>query len=122
MADLVLFVASGDLSHKLKADGPYGFAPEGPKLDKGLCDLFEQGNLRGLFELDEQICDSAAECGVRSFQIMAGALEEFLLRKVRAKSASAGFHASEKPLFGAYQAELLSYEGPFWGWLCSCCF
>ena len=23
------------------------------------------------------------------------------------------FHASEKPLFGAYQAELLSYEGPF---------
>ena len=31
-----VFVASGDLSHKLKADGPYGFAPEGPKLDKGL--------------------------------------------------------------------------------------
>ena len=25
-----VFVASGDLSHKLKSDGPYGFAPEGP--------------------------------------------------------------------------------------------
>ena len=27
-----VFVASGDLSHKLKPDGPYGFAPEGPVL------------------------------------------------------------------------------------------
>lgn len=108
-----VFVASGDLSHKLKADGPYGFASEGPKLDKGLCDLFEQGNLGGLFELDKQICDSAAECGVRSFQIMAGALEEISSTKSSRKNASASFHASEKPLFGAYQAELLSYEGPF---------
>lgn len=29
----VVFIASGDLSHKLKADGPYGFAKEGPVFD-----------------------------------------------------------------------------------------
>ena len=29
-----VFVASGDLSHKLKKDGPYGCAPEGPVFDK----------------------------------------------------------------------------------------
>ena len=28
-----VLVASGDLSHKLKEDGPYGFAPEGPVFD-----------------------------------------------------------------------------------------
>ncbi|NIM46865.1 MAG: hypothetical protein GTN40_01765, partial [Candidatus Aenigmarchaeota archaeon] len=27
-------IASGDLSHCLKEDGPYGFNPAGPKLDK----------------------------------------------------------------------------------------
>ena len=30
----VVVVASGDLSHKLKDDGPYGFAPEGPEFDR----------------------------------------------------------------------------------------
>ena len=29
-----LFIASGDLSHKLSASGPYGFAPEGPEYDR----------------------------------------------------------------------------------------
>ena len=29
-----VFVASRDLSHKLKDDGPYGFAPEGPEFDR----------------------------------------------------------------------------------------
>ena len=29
----VVLVASGDLSHKLTYDGPYGFAPEGPAFD-----------------------------------------------------------------------------------------
>ena len=27
----VVMIASGDLSHKLTAEGPYGFSPEGPK-------------------------------------------------------------------------------------------
>ena len=29
-----VFVASGDLSHKLKDDGPYGYVPEGPVFDR----------------------------------------------------------------------------------------
>lgn len=89
-----VFVASGDLSHKLKEDGPYGFAPEGPQLDKRLCDIFASGALTDLFDLDEYFCECAAECGVRSFQIMTGAL---------------GFEGS----LSSYSSELLSYEGPF---------
>ena len=30
-----VLVASGDMSHKLKEDGPYGFAPEGPEVLSG---------------------------------------------------------------------------------------
>ncbi|MBR0403686.1 MAG: AmmeMemoRadiSam system protein A [Eggerthellaceae bacterium] len=71
----VAFVASGDLSHKLLADGPYGFAPEGPVFDERIGEIFKSGNLEGLFEFDEEFCEAAAECGLRSFQIMAGALE-----------------------------------------------
>ena len=37
--------------------------------------MFAHGNLEGLFGLDAALCDGAAECGLRSFQIMAGALE-----------------------------------------------
>ncbi len=71
-----VFVASGDLSHKLKEDGPYGFAPEGPEFDARIAEIFSSGELEGLFAFDERFCDRAAECGLRSFQIMAGALEE----------------------------------------------
>lgn len=88
-----VWVASGDLSHKLKTDGPYGYVPEGPELDRQLCDLFRSGALEKLFELDEYFCECAAECGVRSFQIMAAVLE------------------MEYPQ--GVSSELLSYEGPF---------
>ncbi len=101
-----IYIASGDLSHKLKTDGPYGFAPEGPKLDHRLCELFQSGALEDLFELDEDFCDRAAECGVRSFQIMAGVLE-------MQSSETFASHSLQSSSFGLYSAELLSYEGPF---------
>lgn len=69
------FVASGDLSHKLLPDGPYGFAPEGPVFDERIGRVFAEGDLDALFDFDEDFCEAAAECGLRSFQIMAGALD-----------------------------------------------
>ena len=86
----VAFIASGDLSHKLKSDGPYGFVPEGPVFDEEICRLFAAGDLDGLFAMDQKMCDAAAECGLRSFMIMAGALEGLDV-----------------------EAELLSHEGTF---------
>ena len=85
-----VLVASGDLSHKLKAEGPYGYAPQGPVFDRTVTSLFDAGDLGGLLEIDEEFAEQAAECGLRSFWIMAGALE--------------GLPTSH---------ELLSYEGPF---------
>ena len=71
----VVFVASGDLSHKLKASGPYGFAPEGPKYDERVMDVCGRGAFGELMDFSEDFCDRAAECGHRSFLIMAGALD-----------------------------------------------
>ena len=86
----VVLVASGDLSHKLTYDGPYGFAPEGPVFDEQITEAMAQGDFMRILSFDESFCDKAAECGLRSFQIMAGALD--------GKSVD---------------AHLLSYEGPF---------
>ena len=86
----VVFVASGDLSHKLLAEGPYGFAPEGPQFDERVCQDFATGDFLDLLCMDRGFAERAAECGLRSFQIMAGALDRTQV-----------------------SCELLSHEGPF---------
>lgn len=70
-----VFVASGDLSHKLKADGPYGFAPEGPAFDDAVTRTMASGDFLQFLTMDPALCERAAECGLRAFQIMAGALD-----------------------------------------------
>ena len=70
-----VYVASGDLSHRLKEDGPYGFIKEGPEYDERIMDVCSRGAFDELFDFDESFCDKAAECGHRSFIIMAGALD-----------------------------------------------
>lgn len=86
----VVVLASGDLSHKLLAEGPYGYAAEGPKFDAACTEALSTGDFLALLQMEPQLYEGAAECGLRSFWIMAGALD----RK-------------------AVAAELLSYEGPF---------
>ncbi|WP_022933508.1 AmmeMemoRadiSam system protein A [Treponema bryantii] len=71
----VVYVASGDLSHKLQDYGPYGFAEEGPVYDKRIMDVCSGGRFGELFDFDENFCQKAAECGHKSFVIMAGALD-----------------------------------------------
>ena len=74
-----VFVASGDLSHKLKPDGPYGFAAEGPVFDEAVTRTMASGNFLEFLTMDSALCERAAECGLRSFQIMAGALDGLAL-------------------------------------------
>lgn len=70
-----VFVASGDLSHKLQPYDPYGYAPEGPQYDERIMDVCGRAAFGELFDFDEAFCERAAECGHRSFVIMAGALD-----------------------------------------------
>ena len=71
----VVYVASGDLSHKLQDYGPYGFAEEGPLYDKRIMEVCSAARFGELFDFDENFCEKAAECGHKSFVIMAGALD-----------------------------------------------
>lgn len=85
-----VLVASGDLSHKLEGSH-YGFNPAGPIFDRKITDTFTSGKLCELLDFDETVRKDAAECGLNSFIVMAGALEGLEIT-----------------------SELLSYEGP-WG-------
>jgi AmmeMemoRadiSam system protein A len=85
-----VYIASGDLSHKLKIDGPYGYDKKGPVFDKEVIEDLGNGDFLSLFGFDEGMLEEAAECGLGSFQIMAGAFDG---EKITAK--------------------LMSYEGPF---------
>ena len=70
-----VYIGSGDLSHKLQKYGPYGFAEEGPEYDRRIMDVCGRGAFGELFDFDEDFCEKAAECGHRSFVILAGALD-----------------------------------------------
>ncbi|MBR5755526.1 MAG: AmmeMemoRadiSam system protein A, partial [Erysipelotrichaceae bacterium] len=70
-----VFVASGDLSHKLQDYGPYGYAKEGPEYDERIMDVCSRTAFGELFDFSEGFCEKAAECGHRSFVIMAGAFD-----------------------------------------------
>ena len=72
----IVFVASGDLSHKLQSYGPYGFVKEGPEYDERIMDVCSRAAFDELFDFDEDFCSKAAECGHRSFVIMAGVLDK----------------------------------------------
>ena len=80
-----VYIASGDLSHKLQEYGPYGFAPEGPEYDRRIMDVCSRGAFGEMLDFEESFCDKAAECGHRSFVIMAGALDG---REVQARELS----------------------------------
>ncbi|MBR0266538.1 MAG: AmmeMemoRadiSam system protein A [Clostridia bacterium] len=70
-----VLIASGDLSHKLQTYGPYGFAPEGPEYDRRIMDTAGRAAFGEMLEFKESFCDKAAECGHRSFVILAGAMD-----------------------------------------------
>jgi aromatic ring-opening dioxygenase LigB subunit len=87
----IALIASGDMSHCLKEDGPYGFQPDGPKFDKTLIESLKKKGIKTILKLDDMFPE-AGECGLRSFCFLLGILEE------------SGMD---------YQPEILSYEGPF---------
>lgn len=86
----VVLIASGDLSHRLTPEGPYGYQEEGPAYDRRIMEVMGSGDFGKLLEFPEDFCEKAGECGHRSFTIMAGALDRTDV-----------------------MAQRLSYEGPF---------
>ncbi|MDP4109914.1 MAG: class III extradiol dioxygenase subunit B-like domain-containing protein, partial [Bacillota bacterium] len=71
----IVIVASGDLSHKLTPSGPYGYCAEGPEFDARAVGAMKSGDFSVFLNFGEEFCEKAAECGLRSFVEMAGALD-----------------------------------------------
>jgi len=84
-------IASGDLSHCLKKESPYGFHPNGPEFDKAILESFKKKDVEGILNLENRF-PAAGECGLRSFSFLLGFLEEAKIK---------------------WQPDVLSYEGPF---------
>lgn len=79
-------IASGDLSHRLKEEGPYGFHGAGPEFDEFIVRTLS-GDTGKIADLPYELIEKAGECGYRSLRLALAAKE------------------------GA--PEVLSYEGPF---------
>lgn len=85
-----VFIASGDLSHALKENGPYSYNPYGEKFDNEIIRLLKSGDVLGVFNMDHCMIENAGQCGLRSYHIMLGAMDGYKIK-----------------------GELLSYEGTF---------
>jgi aromatic ring-opening dioxygenase LigB subunit len=86
----VALIASGDLSHRLKIDGPYQFEPTAHLFDEQVVAAIASQNPSGVLNIAPDLKDRAGECGYRSIVIALGATDD------------------RPPQF-----EVLSYEGPF---------
>jgi len=86
----VVIICSGDLSHVLREDGPYGYHPAGIKLDQSIIDLLNNGDVEGFFNLDRTMVEDGKECGLRPLLIGLGTLEGY-----------------------SFKSKILSYEGTF---------
>jgi aromatic ring-opening dioxygenase LigB subunit len=85
-----VFVASGDLSHRLLPGAPAGYDPRAKDFDLSIVEIFRSGEFSELFDLDAGLIEDAGECGLRSLFALSGTVDGY-----RVKS------------------EVLSYEGPF---------
>lgn len=76
LGENVVFIASGDLSHKLREEGPYGYSPFGEKFDMEFLRNLERGDVKGVFSIDKEVICNAGECGRRSTAVLLGTLEK----------------------------------------------
>jgi len=70
-------IASGDMSHCLKEQGPYNYHPSGPIFDQTLRKILEEKDILSAMFFDEKLQQEAGECGKRSIDIMLGTLDGY---------------------------------------------
>jgi AmmeMemoRadiSam system protein A/AmmeMemoRadiSam system protein B len=75
LAKPVAFVASGDLSHRLKPDAPAGFNPQAHLFDEEVVDAIYRSNPKRIVEIDQEARRLAGECGYRSILVALGVAE-----------------------------------------------
>src|SRR5947207_1827626 len=67
------FIASGDLSHRLKRDAPAGYYPNAHLFDEEVVDALRNCATQRIVEIDQELRRAAGECGYRSLLVAIGA-------------------------------------------------
>jgi len=86
----VAFIASGDLSHRLKLGAPAGYNKNAHRFDEEVISALRSGTPERVIEIDQDLRRLAGECGYRSMLVAFGAADGL-----------------------APAPEVLSYEAPF---------
>jgi AmmeMemoRadiSam system protein A/AmmeMemoRadiSam system protein B len=84
------FIASGDLSHRLKREAPAGFNPQAHLFDEEIVDAIRSCATERIVEVDQDLRQAAGECGYRSMLVAIGVAQDL------------------EP-----SCEVISYEAPF---------
>ena len=84
------FIASGDLSHRLKLEAPAGYNPQAHLFDEEVVDAIRSCTTKRIVDLDPEMRRMAGECGYRSMLVAIGVTQEL------------------EP-----SCEVISYEAPF---------
>jgi AmmeMemoRadiSam system protein A len=72
----VAFIASGDMSHRLKPGSSAGYSPRAVELDAAIVELVRAGRLEDLMRLDPDLVEAGGECGLRSIITLGGFVDE----------------------------------------------
>src|SRR5438132_13487532 len=84
------FIASGDLSHRLKLEAPAGYNPQAHLFDEEVVDAIRSNSTHRIVKIDQELRRTAGECGYRSMLVAIGVAQELESR-----------------------CEVISYEAPF---------
>jgi AmmeMemoRadiSam system protein A/AmmeMemoRadiSam system protein B len=71
----VAFIASGDLSHRLRPEAPAGFNPQAHLFDEEVVDAIRSCATNRIVDIDQEVRRMAGECGYRSMLVAIGAGE-----------------------------------------------
>jgi AmmeMemoRadiSam system protein A/AmmeMemoRadiSam system protein B len=72
----VAFIASGDLSHRLKLEAPAGYNPQAHLFDEEVVDAIRSCATKRIVDLDPELRRMAGECGYRSMLVAIGVAQE----------------------------------------------
>ncbi|MDX6444674.1 MAG: hypothetical protein QOH71_1748 [Blastocatellia bacterium] len=72
----VAFIASGDLSHRLKPEAPAGYNAQAHLFDEEVVDAVRSCATKRIVDLDPELRRLAGECGYRSMLVAIGAAQE----------------------------------------------
>ena len=73
-------VASADLSHRLSPEGPYGFDPAGPELDRRLEEAVAGWDVEAVLTMPLDFRERAGDDAVPSLSVLMGALDGLRVR------------------------------------------